>query len=403
MSIHTLIAATFLLLALTVPAHATVVLPAAAETTPIPFGKKHTDDPAIWINLLHPNQSRILGTSKQAPTPPKFGGLGVYDLDGTEHQFIAGGKLNSVDIAYSQMTPHGLHDLAFASNRTDDSLDVYQMSISGQVELVGHLPLLDGEGALVPTYGLCLASRAAGLEAFLPTKTGVVHRYAIKTWPELRATWLASYDLKQRLSPEDDAFVQAVVEKSLAAAGELDELDEELAERHTLEACVFDSLRDQVYVGMENFGIWALPLEFSTPAGGQATLLQKILGSWAELPATEPNSTTPRLSDDVEGLDRFVAGGRDYLLISSQGLSEFAIFDLGKKQLVANFAVAHDHDAVSETDGLAVYHAYLTPKWPQGILVVHDDRNSDASGEELMANYKIVDFRQVLAVLGLPH
>ena len=69
-----------------------VVLP-TVETDPVPHGKDAADDPAIWVHPADPTQSIIIGIDKK-------GGLAVYNLAGRQLQYLAGGRINNVDLRY---------------------------------------------------------------------------------------------------------------------------------------------------------------------------------------------------------------------------------------------------------------------------------------------------------------
>ena len=65
---------------------------ADAETRPVGTVKEDAaDDPAIWRNNADPAASLIVATDKKA-------GLYVYDLEGQQKSFAAGGLLNNVDL-----------------------------------------------------------------------------------------------------------------------------------------------------------------------------------------------------------------------------------------------------------------------------------------------------------------
>jgi 3-phytase len=72
---------------------ATITIPqtvtATIETEPVPHSGDSADDPAIWIHPTDPSQSTIIGTDKH-------GGLAVYDLSGTQLQYLPDGDLNNV-------------------------------------------------------------------------------------------------------------------------------------------------------------------------------------------------------------------------------------------------------------------------------------------------------------------
>jgi 3-phytase len=351
------------------------VLDATTETAPIPAGFSDSDDAAIWAHPKEPKKSIILGTSKYDEDGQ--GGLGVYALDGRELQFFPGSKLNSVDI---------LDDLAIATNRSDNALDLYRIQ-DGRVSFLKRTYLQDAQGQTFEPYGLCLApGKDESVRIYLPTKTGVLYEYSLSK--KRRLALKNTYDLAALVTPEQDVLMQSVVTKETLAEGEAEELEENLAERFILEGCVHDPRSGSVYVGMENLGIWRLYKK-------DAELVIPIQGSWTDLDSwAKPG--VPRVTDDIEGMDIVAHDGHSYLLFSSQGLSEFTLYDLDQLEWMGNFKIRlNAQDPVTQTDGLAIKSGHLGSRYSQGVLVVHDDENTDSKGETQPANYKIVSLKKL--------
>ncbi len=347
---------------------------ASAETQAIPKGKTHTDDAAIWWNESLPSESRILGTSKYGKEGQ--GGLGVYDLSGRELQFFPGNKLNSVDL---------VDDFILASNRSEMSLDLFEMN-QGTVSYLGRQALKDSSGNALEPYGLCSGpSDDTNITVFLPLKNGHLLAYHIQRQSPYAIQLIADYNLGSQVSSELDSRIREIVYKSAVAENELDELEEALTERYILEGCVYDAKRKQVYVGMENAGIWVVPLSSSELL---PELLLPLSGSWTDLDSWATEGVA-RISDDIEGLDIVSHNGKDLLLFSVQGLSEFALYDLDAKIWVQNFKLRFEDDLVSKTDGIAASSKNFGPAFPSGLLIVHDDMNTEGT-QVLEANYKII-------------
>jgi 3-phytase len=352
---------------------------AQVETDPIPAGFSDSDDAAIWRQPRNPGKSLILGTSKY--DEDGLGGLGVYDLNGRELQFFAGSKLNSVDI---------IGNLAVATNRSDMALDIYRIS-RGKVRFAGRAPLVDEKGEVFEPYGLCLAPGSDDDEVtvYLPTKSGILYHYTLDE--KNRVKLESTLNLAALVKPEQDEFIKSIVTKETIAEGEEDELEENLEERFVLEGCVFDSETEKLYVGMENFGIWAIDTEDSDE---KPEMIIPVQGSWTDFSDWE-NLGKPRVTDDIEGLDILYKDGRSYLLFSSQGISEFTLYDLEDMKWLGNFKIAFGSDAITLTDGLTV------KRYPEGILVVHDDENTAADGAVVPGNYKVVSLADMWKVFGL--
>jgi 3-phytase len=355
------------------------VLDATTETAPIPAGLSDSDDAAIWAHPKDPKKSIILGTSKYDEAGQ--GGLGVYALDGRELQFFSGSKLNSVDI---------LNNLAVATNRSDNALDLYRIQ-DGRVSFLQRTYLEDAQGQAFEPYGLCLApGDNESIRIYLPTKTGVLYEYALNKKKKLALK--NTYDLAAAVTPEQDAQMQIVVTKETLSEGEEDELEENLAERFILEGCVQDPRTGFLYIGMENLGVWRLKAK-------AAELVIPVQGSWTDVDSWDKPGVS-RVTDDIEGMDIVSHKGRSYLLFSSQGLSEFTLYDLDQLEWMGNFKIRlNAKDPVSLTDGLAIKGGYLGPRYPRGVLVVHDDENTDKDGKTQPANYKIVSLKKLWDML----
>jgi 3-phytase len=378
--------------------HTVPVIEATAETDPIPFGTKDTDDAAIWLNHLKPSESLILGTSKVTPSGDRRGGLGVYDLSGRQKQFLLGDKLNNVDVARLTTSSTGVEtSLAVASNRTANGLDVFSIQSNGNVQKEQTIPLIDSQGKSITPYGLCTAIRQGQLEVFLPTKKGTLYRFRVNPTTLATATLIDTFDLSTFVSADDDTFIKSIVEKTARKDDELDKLPEMLAERFVLEACTYQGSKDRLFVGMENFGIWTVNL--GKVEGPSVAIFQKISGSWTDIDSWSQNEAIPRITDDIEGMDVFAVDDREYLVVSSQGISEFNLFDLSTNKILGNFKIRLGSDEVTETDGVATLASPLSQDLPEGVLVVHDDRNTNDAGSADNANYKIVSLKKILDAL----
>jgi 3-phytase len=84
-----------------------------------------TDDPAIWIDSLHPERSLFVGTDKDAE-----GGLFVFDLEGKidSRRSITGlQRPNNVDIEYGFMLGGKRTDIAVVTERITHKLRVFSL------------------------------------------------------------------------------------------------------------------------------------------------------------------------------------------------------------------------------------------------------------------------------------
>jgi 3-phytase len=110
------------------------------------------------------------------------------------------------------------------------------------------------------------------------------------------------------------------------------------------------------------------------------------------------------LQADVEGLALYRGGGRDYLVVSSQGNDSYVVLDATPPHRVwgafrIGINVEQGLDGASETDGLDITSVPLGPGFEQGLLVVQDGRKRLPEGAQ---NFKYVGWREVTRALGLP-
>jgi 3-phytase len=101
-----------------------------------------TDDPAIWIDSLHPERSLIIGTDKDAD-----GGLFVFDLEGKidKQRSVTGlQRPNNVDVEYGLMLGGKRTDIAVVTERLTHRLRVYQLPDMKAIDN-GGLDVFTGE------------------------------------------------------------------------------------------------------------------------------------------------------------------------------------------------------------------------------------------------------------------
>jgi hypothetical protein len=146
-----------------------------------------------------------------------------------------------------------------------------------------------------------------------------------------------------------------------------------------VEGLVADDGLRHLYVGEEDVGIWKYSAE---PNGGSARTQVDRTGTGGQLAA------------DVEGQTNYYAsGGAGYLLASSQGNNEFAVYRrdannafVGSFGLIAGGGI----DAVTDTDGIDVTNFPLGSQFPQGLFIAQD--NDD--------NFKLARWDAIDAAFG---
>ena len=335
-------------------ANLTIKVKPDVETDPVENHGDAADDPAIWVNSHSASQSRIIGTDKK-------GALNSYDLAGKLVQSLPVGRVNNVDVGYkvsvaetkAQQSDTPLIDIAVASNRSNNSLSVFEIDKRGHMTQLGHIST-----TLNDIYGMCLFVSGGIAHVFANDTSGRFERYSVSISP--------------------DKAVDGHLTQSFSLPSQP-------------EGCVVDTKTSTAYLGEEGAGIWALDI---TSNSNQPQFIAEI-----EAP----------VEADVEGLALFNVDAQTYLIASSQGNNSYAIYHvhtenpevlelMGLVQITADKAA--QIDGVSETDGLDVTNANLGGRFTEGLWVVQDGRNvmpSETQNFKLVAGASLKDAIRKLA------
>ena len=318
-----------------------VLLP-LVQTEPVPSVGDAADDPAIWLHPTRLADSRVLGTDKR-------NGLGVYDLDGNQLQYLRLGRLNNVDVRHGFQLGDQQVDLAVASNRDHNSLHLFAIdSAGGELSDLGQVAT-----PLQQIYGLCMGQSPQGTH------------YAI-------------------VNDKDGRFLQYRLDGSSGEAR--GELVREFAVATQPEGCVVDDRRQRLFIGEEGEAVWALDA-----------------GEDASTEMTRVISVGDTVKADIEGLAIYQHDAHPYLVISSQGNDSYVVVDAEAPYALRGvFRIGLNSelgiDGVSETDGLEVTSANLGGPWSRGMLVVQDGRKRLPEGNQ---NYKYVPWQSIADALQL--
>ncbi len=314
------------------------------ETQAVASDDDAADDPAIWVHPQDPSQSLILGTDKK-------NGLGVYDLQGQLVQFLDQGRLNNVDLRSDAVLNGHRGSFAVATNRTDKTLDIFEISSEGLVSVLFQQPL-----EMEDPYGVCLYRNHEGaLFAFVNSSDGLYQKF-----------WLTN-----------DANDSLVAEK----------LGSFIVDSQP-EGCAVDDQTNTFYFGEEEVGIWRMPADISR-------------ADERELIAT---TSSVELEADVEGMDVYRhIDGSVYLIASSQGDNSYAVYDLmNDASYMGSFRVElnpeNGVDATQETDGLTVSSVSFDDRFPLGMLVVQDGFNENPKENQ---NFKAISWLEVIKALEI--
>lgn len=321
--------------------YGTVSVKPEIETDPVENYGDAADDPAIWVNSLAPQQSRVLGTDKK-------GALNSYDLSGKLLQSLPVGRVNNVDVGYNVFVEQSqgpksdasTMDIAVASNRSNNSLSVFEIDKRGDMVHLGDISTTLGD-----IYGLCMFVSDGEAQVFANDTSGRFERYhlSINTAKAINGRLTQSFSLPSQ--PE---------------------------------GCVVNTKTNTAYLGEEGAGIWALNVSKKN-----------------EEPRFIVEIAAP-VEADVEGLALFEVDSQTYLIASSQGNDSYAIYQIhynkpSALKLIGLIQIVADKmksiDGASETDGLDVTNANLEGRFSEGLWVVQDGRNVMPSQTQ---NFKLV-------------
>lgn len=305
------------------------------------------DDPAFWHHATDPASSRILATDKRS-------GLEVYNLRGERVQQLPVGRLNNVDVRYGLRWQGKPHDIAVASLRNNNSLQLFAIDAAGLLHDAGQV-----QTALPDIYGMCLYQPKAGeIYAFVNDKSGRIDQFRVST---------------------DGKQWQGQLVRSLKVPSQP-------------EGCVADDQNHRLYVGEEDVGVWTFAADATAPVAGQLVITA--------------NEEQGPLVADVEGMALLPAGtfkshNKPLLLISSQGNDSYVLYEATPPYaFVQRFRVGTNPqlgiDGSSETDGLDLTVKSLGPTFPSGAIAIQDGRNRMPEAGQ---NLKLVPLQQLEAVL----
>lgn len=266
----------------------------------------------------------------------KKGALEVYDLTGTRLQRFPTDHGNNVDIR---------GDVVVSTEPAAKLLHVYRVNPSTrQLSLVGTV------STTTKGRGICLYSAADGaLYAFTASAGGVVLQY------------------------------QLDVSASSVTAAQRRRFDVGTS----TEGCAVDDDLARFYVSEENMGaVWRYD---ASPTGGTARVL------------VDSRAVSGRYSDDTEGIA--IAG--PLLMVSSQGDSWFEVYDRTSNGYLGRVSVTNGSaaDGCSGTDGIEAYAGGLGSRFPDGLFVCQDYKNT-APGTAGRQDFKLVDFGGLQAAFG---
>lgn len=328
------------------------------ETEPVTHSPTRVDDACIWVHPSDASQSTFICTDKNDKNIG-VDGLRIYDLSGTQIQFLNCGEMNNVDIRYNFPLGGESVTIVTAGNRTDDSIAIFKVDPSTRLLTniaARTIPVTLSRGI----YGSCmyLSPVSGKYYVFANSKSGSVEQWELFDTGSntVDATMVRTFDVGAQV-----------------------------------EGCVADDELGWLYVGEEDVGIWKYGAE--PDAGTARTQVDTAAGGG-------------HLIADVEGLTLYYSSAGGYLIASSQGegnLSDplahtFAVYDrTGTNAFLMNFKIVDSNgiDAVTMSDGVDVCGLPLGTNFPYGVFIAHDDENDVNGGE----NFKLVPWENIATLL----
>jgi len=317
----------------------------SVETNPVHHIGDTADDVCVWINPNNKWLSLIIGDDKK-------GGLCVWNLDGTENQYLdAESDFNNLDIRYGFNFGKKEIPLVGVVNENGKCLSFYTVDSDTRIVTnIGSIPLNKEK-----PYGGCmyLSDVTKQYYFFVNWKDGTVQQWQVDG---------ASGEIKGNLARTFNVGSQ-------------------------VEGCVADDQMGYFYIGEENIGVWKYGAE---PGDGNTrTMVDSV-----------DKAAGGHLTADVEGMTIYYgkAKNKGYLICSSQGNSTFQVYDRKSNKYLYSFTIgATDRiDVTTETDGCDVSNVDLGGPYSEGVFIAHD-HIQDCTNR---TNVKLVPWKEIKDVIN---
>ncbi|WP_294569425.1 phytase [uncultured Arthrobacter sp.] len=316
------------------------------ETKPVPSAEDAADDTAIWIHPTDPSQSVVIGTDKT-----ETGGVGVYDLAGRQLHFYLHGSMNNVDLRYN--FPLGSERIALvgATERNEGSTGVRFYKVN------------TADRSLTEVGRISTPGRPRGFGMYHSPVSGKYHAF------------VHDFDTNEVTQFELDGStgtVRGTAVRSFDNGG-------------SSEGIVADDELQRVYVAEEEVGLWRYGAE--PGHGAIRTLVDRT------------EATGGRIVDNIKNPAIYYGRkGTGYLIVSSQGGSNFVVYNRGDNDHVGSFEIGDGEsiDGVSGQDGIDVTNFPLGPSYPAGLFTSQDHANTDAGNDNSgNQNHKLVSWQRI--------
>ena len=329
-----------------------IVINPKQETEPVFSAGDAADDPAFWFNKKEPSKSVIFGTDKKS-------GLHSFSLNGKRMQFISSGKINNIDSRSGYSFGAKNFSILAGSNASNNSIIIYLINEDGIIEKLNENEF---KTELEGVYGLCMykSSKSKATYIFVSDAiTFTINQYRV----------LNFFPIKTQLVRE-------------------------IKTDSTSEGCVVDDESGILYFAQEdeNSGVYYIDAE---PKDNEIKIIDSIKENGGQI------------NGDAEGLAILNHPEGKLLIASSQGSSDFTVYNLNNKnEFIGRFSIGKNNeiDGVSRTDGIEIYTGHINEDYESGILIAQDDMNMatfNLDGVSLQAkkinqNFKLVPIKQIV-------
>ena len=324
------------------------------ETEPVFTSGDAADDPAFWYNQKDPSKSVIFGSDKKA-------GLHSFSLSGKRIQFIPSGKINNIDSRSGYSFGAKNFSILAGSNASNNSIIIYLINEDGIIEKLNKNEFkTDLEGV----YGLCMYKSSKSKATYIFVSDAInltINQYRVLNFFPIKI-----------------------------------QLVREIRTDSTSEGCVVDDESGILYFAQEdeNSGVYFIDAE---PNDYEIKIIDSIKENGGQI------------NGDAEGLAILNHPEGKLLIASSQGSSDFTVYNLSNKnKFIGRFSIGKDNeiDGVSRTDGIEIYTGNINEDYESGILIAQDDMNMatfNLDGVSLQAkkinqNFKLVPLKQIIEI-----
>ena len=376
-----------------VPAASAVeALTPLVETSLMNGSSDVADDMCVWLHPTDRSKSIIFGNNKTDGDDPE-GGIYCYALDGGPTDTLDGGpadalgwgagnwfdqgkKVNNVDVRYNFQAGSEQWDLVVGGNRTDERIDIFRVDTDAGGDFTGltQVGSIQTDSSWIPSGNNIGNDSPYGLAMFHSKSQNKLYAIASSKGGRV-AQWEMSYNAGTE--PDPLPFIEGtrVWMTPLEAYGGASDFNE------LVEGIVADDEKDVVYIAGENTSIYRYQtLNGVIQDAGRVTVASVGDGN---------------LTADIEGLTMYYASdGKGYLIASSQGSSQYAVYyrefsGTAANAYIKNFSIVGNAD----TDGIDVVNVNLGGSFTDGMFLAH-------SGGGSPSNIRLVDWADVANATG---